>query len=84
MSERREVAVDFTCDRCCKSRAAARFVQRHGEPERVVTTPADWYGLRRGVESPKHFCSKECMRVWSSVLTIEAREGAADAGEARS
>lgn len=65
--ERREINVDFTCDRCQKTRAAARFVQKPGEPERVVPSPADWYELRRGAENPRHFCSLVCLDTWATV-----------------
>lgn len=67
MSERREISVDFTCDRCAKSRIAARFIQRPADPERVVATPADWYELRRGTGCPGHFCSMACLSAWASV-----------------
>lgn len=65
--ERREINVDFTCDHCTKTRATARFVQKPGDPERVVTAPADWYEVRRGVEVIKHFCSLNCLGMWATL-----------------
>lgn len=64
--ERREINIDFTCDHCMKTRAAARFFQKLGEPERVVTAPADWYELRRSNAPPWHFCSMNCFGAWAA------------------
>ena len=65
--ERREINVEFVCDRCQKSRAAARFTQKPGEPERAVSPPADWYEVRRGTEGLRHFCTLACLDTWATV-----------------
>ncbi len=72
MSSRVEVAVDFICDRCAKTLAAARFTQTSTDPQRAVAPPADWYEVTRGTESPWHFCSKGCLSAWSARSTIGA------------